>query len=77
VLRHLVQTLRSDLNLLSSETRKKYPAVREVSDARLAVLVREGLEAIGLDNRSDCEKLRTNVELLTNFRLIGAAMNQI
>ena len=34
VLRHLVQTLRSDLNLLSNEARKKYPAVREVRGAR-------------------------------------------
>lgn len=30
-LRQLVQTLRGDLNLLSNEARKKYPAVREVS----------------------------------------------
>ena len=29
-LRQLVQTLRGDLNLLSNEARKKYPAVREV-----------------------------------------------
>ena len=34
VLRHLVQTLRSDLNRLSNEARKKYPAVREVRGAR-------------------------------------------
>ena len=30
VLKQLVQTLRGDLNLLSNEARKKYPAVREV-----------------------------------------------
>lgn len=30
MLRQLVQTLRGDLNLLSNEARKKYPAVREV-----------------------------------------------
>ena len=30
-LRQLVQTLRGDLNLLSNEAKKKYPAVREVS----------------------------------------------
>lgn len=29
-LRQLVQTLRGDLNMLSNEARKKYPAVREV-----------------------------------------------
>ena len=29
-LRQLVQTLRGDLNLLSNEARRKYPAVREV-----------------------------------------------
>ena len=31
MLKQLVQTLRGDLNLLSNEARKKYPAVREVS----------------------------------------------
>ena len=31
VVKQLVQTLRGDLNLLSNEARKKYPAVREVS----------------------------------------------
>lgn len=30
VLKQLVQTLRGDLNLLSNEARKRYPAVREV-----------------------------------------------
>ena len=30
-LKQLVQTLRGDLNTLSNEARKKYPAVREVS----------------------------------------------
>ena len=30
LLKQLVQNLRSDLNLLSNEARKKYPAVREV-----------------------------------------------
>ena len=30
VLKQLVQTLRGDLNTLSNEARKKYPAVREV-----------------------------------------------
>ena len=29
-LRQLVQTLRGDLNMLSNEARRKYPAVREV-----------------------------------------------
>ena len=31
VLRHLVQSLRNDLNLISNEARKRHPAVREVS----------------------------------------------
>ena len=39
VLRHLVQTLRSDLNLLSNEARKKYPAVREVRGARWGCII--------------------------------------
>lgn len=30
VLKQLVQTLRGDLNMLSNEAKKKYPAVREV-----------------------------------------------
>lgn len=34
VLKQLVQTLRGDLNLLSNEARKKYPAVREVREGR-------------------------------------------
>lgn len=31
IVKQLVQTLRGDLNMLSNEAKKKYPAVREVS----------------------------------------------
>ena len=37
--RQLVQTLRSDLNLICNEARKRYPAVREVSEACPSSLV--------------------------------------
>lgn len=46
-LRQLVQTLRGDLNMLSNEARKKYPAVREVyirNDCR----TRAGIEGCDL-----------------------------
>ena len=92
MLRHLVQTLRSDLNLLSTETRKKYPAVREVRDLLWAVLVRgalfAGLEVVSrasLLPHLACETSRddrsdsfrgTDVGFLVNCGLVGAAMNQ-
>ncbi len=35
-LKHLVQTLRGDLNMLSNEAKKKFPAVREVWEQAIA-----------------------------------------
>lgn len=42
LLKQLVQNLRSDLNLLSNEARKKYPAVREVRGTITAVIRSSG-----------------------------------
>ena len=47
-LRQLVQTLRSDLNMLSNEARKKYPAVREVSWNDTLIICTESVAVLGM-----------------------------
>ena len=56
LLKQLVQNLRSDLNLLSTEARKKYPAVREVRGTIILVIrtIPGGCRVAGLRREEPC-----------------------